>query len=605
MSDPRQILQDVFGYAAFRGAQAEIVDHVAEGGDALVLMPTGGGKSLCYQIPALARPGFGVVVSPLIALMQDQVRALDELGVKARAINSSISGQERREIERMMRQGELDLLYVAPERIFAEGFLDLLSECRIGVFAIDEAHCVSQWGHDFRPEYLKLAVLADRFPNVPRIAVTATADSATRRDILERLSMEHARVFVASFDRPNIQYRIGPKIAERKQLHEFLSEQDRGGAGIVYCLSRDRTESIATFLAEKGYDALPYHAGLDAGLRSRTLERFLREDGIIVVATIAFGLGINRPDVRFVAHLDLPRSLEAYYQETGRAGRDGEPSTVWMVYGAEDIAKIRSFIEGSDAAEEQKRVERRKLDALLGFCETATCRRQVLLRYFGEDRPEPCGNCDRCLSPVETFDGTVEAQKLLSAIYRTGERFGAGHVIDVLRGSDSEKIRRFGHDSLSVHGVGKDRDDIQWRSILRQLIAAGLVETDLEAYGALKLGPEVRAILRGERHVLLTREASRKERRTAAGPGRAARRAAIPDADRGLFEHLRTLRRQLAEERQLPPYTVFHDATLREMAARRPRTLDAFAALPGVGTAKLAHYGETFLQAIRAFAAGD
>lgn len=605
MSDPHQILETVFGYAAFRGDQAAVVDHVTGGGDALVLMPTGGGKSLCYQIPSLARPGFGVVVSPLIALMQDQVRALDELGLKARAINSAISGQERREVERMMRQGELDLLYVAPERIFAEGFLDLLSECRISLFAIDEAHCVSQWGHDFRPEYLKLAILADRFPGVPRIAVTATADAATRRDILERLALNDAHVFVASFDRPNIRYQIGPKMAERKQLLEFLSEQDRStGAGIVYCLSRDRTESIAAFLADKGYEAIPYHAGLDPQLRARTLERFLREDGIVVVATIAFGLGINRPDVRFVAHLDLPKSLEAYYQETGRAGRDGEPSNVWMVYGAEDIAKIRSFIEGSEATEEQKRVERRKLDALLGFCETATCRRQVLLRYFGEDRPEPCGNCDRCLSPVETYDGTVEAQKMLSAIYRTGERFGAGHVIDVLRGSDSEKVRRFGHNTLSVHGVGRDRDDIQWRSILRQLIAAGLVETDLESYGALKLGAEVRAILRGERQVLLTREAPRKGRATG-GSGRAARKAEIPDTDRALFEHLRALRRDLAEERQLPPYTVFHDATLREMAARRPRTLDSFAALPGVGAAKLAHYGETFVQAIRTFAAGN
>lgn len=601
---PRDILAHVFGYSAFRGEQQAIVEHVTAGGDALVLMPTGGGKSLCYQIPALCRDGFGVVISPLIALMQDQVGALRELGVRAFAINSAQNGGDRRAAEQAMRRGEIDLLYIAPERLFAEGFLDLLQDCRISLFAIDEAHCVSQWGHDFRPEYLRLSVLAQRFPGVPRMAVTATADRATRRDILERLNLDAARVFVASFDRPNIQYRITPKIAERRQLKDFLAEQDRGATGIVYCLSRSRTEAIAEWLCEQGYDAIPYHAGLDPEVRQRALERFVRDDGVIVVATIAFGLGINRPDVRFVAHLDLPKSLEAYYQETGRAGRDGEPSVVWMVYGAEDIAKIRSFIEGSEAPDEQKRVERRKLDALLGFCETAECRRQVLLRYFGEERAAPCGNCDRCLAPVESYDGTVEAQKLLSTIYRTGQRFGAGHVIDVLRGKDSDKIRRFGHDTLTVFGVGSERDDIQWRSVIRQLSAMGLVATDFEAYGALTLGPEVRDVLRGERRVMLTREPSRKERRRTAAPERAARRAEVAEADKPLFEALRQWRRRHAEARGVPPYVICHDATLREIAARRPQSLADLADIPGIGDAKLAQYGEALVGVVSASTSG-
>jgi ATP-dependent DNA helicase RecQ len=599
VATPHEILAHVFGYDAFRGQQQAIVEHVTAGGDALVLMPTGGGKSLCYQIPSLAREGFGVVISPLIALMQDQVGALREVGVRAHAINSAQNGAARREAEAAMRRGDIDLLYIAPERLFAEGFLDLLQDCRISLFAIDEAHCVSQWGHDFRPEYLRLSVLAQRFPTVPRIAVTATADRATRRDILERLELDRARVFVASFDRPNIQYRIASKIAERRQLKDFLAEQDRGATGIVYCLSRGRTETIAEWLRDQGYDAIPYHAGLDPEVRMRALERFVRDDGVIVVATIAFGLGINRPDVRFVAHLDLPKSLEAYYQETGRAGRDGEPSVAWMIYGAEDIAKIRNFIEGSEASDEQKRVERRKLDALLGFCETAECRRQVLLRYFDEERAEPCGNCDRCLTPVESYDGTVDAQKLLSAIYRTGQRFGAGHVIDVLRGKDNEKIRRFGHDKLSVFGIGAERDDIQWRSVIRQLSAMGLVATDFEAYGALTLGSDVRDVLRGERRVMLTREPSRRERRRAAAPSRAARRAEVAEADRPLFEALRQWRKALADARGVPPYVICHDATLREIAAHRPRSVGDLAHIPGIGDAKLAQYGEALLEVVR------
>ncbi|MEO5338293.1 MAG: DNA helicase RecQ, partial [Magnetospirillum sp. WYHS-4] len=500
-SSALRILRDVFGFPSFRGEQAAVIDHVAAGGDALVLMPTGGGKSLCYQVPALLRDGVAVVVSPLIALMRDQVEALRQLGVRAAALNSSLAYGESQAVERAMRAGGMDLVYVAPERLLSEPFLDLLDGCRIALFAIDEAHCVSQWGHDFRPEYRRLTVLHRRFPEVPRIALTATADGPTRREILEHLELEDGRAFVAGFDRPNIRYRIAAKTDARHQFLAFLKAEHAGEAGIVYCLSRAKVEEVAAWLRSQGLAALPYHAGLDKRERDAHQDRFLKEDGIVMVATVAFGMGIDKPDVRFVAHLDLPKSLEAYYQETGRAGRDGLPADAWMAYGIGDVVKLRQMIDGSEAPEERKRVERRKLDALLGFCETVRCRRQVLLEYFGEQRAEPCGNCDTCLEPVESFDGTEAARMALSAVYRTGQVFGAAHVIDVLLGGDTERIRKFGHDRLSTYGIGKAFKREEWRSIFRQLTALGLLEVDVDGHGGLRLGADTRPVLRGEQTV--------------------------------------------------------------------------------------------------------
>ena len=593
----RRVLRERFGFDAFRGAQEEIIAQLLAGGDALVLMPTGGGKSLCYQIPAMLRPGVGVVVSPLIALMHDQVSALRQAGVRAAALNSTLDAAEAREVERALAEGRLDLIYVAPERLLTERFLGLLDGAELALFAIDEAHCVSQWGHDFRPEYIGLARLAERYPRVPRIALTATADAVTRREILDRLQLGSARRFVSSFDRPNIRYTVVDKQNARQQLLDFYRRGHQGDAGIVYCLSRKSVDQTAEWLAARGVDAVPYHAGLDAATRRAHQERFLDEDGVVVVATIAFGMGIDKPDVRFVAHLDLPKSLEGYYQETGRAGRDGLPADAFMTYGLGDVVTMRRMLAAGDGDEDFKRVEGRRLDALLGYCETARCRRQVLLGYFGEDLEEPCGNCDTCLSPPATFDGTVVAQKALSAVARTGQRFGAGHVIDVLLGKDTPRMRRFGHDRLPTFGVGTELSERQWRSVLRQLVAAGALGTDPEGHGSLRLTARAARLVKGEERLTLRRDAERPagkaERRRGAGAS-----ADLAGVDLALFEALRALRKRLAKEQGVPPYVIFHDATLRQMALERPDGEAALSRVSGVGASKLERYGPAFLDVI-------
>ncbi|WP_045233323.1 DNA helicase RecQ [Deinococcus pimensis] len=593
----RHELKTVFGYDAFRGPQEAIVGHVADGGDALVLMPTGGGKSLCYQVPALLREGTTVVVSPLIALMKDQVDALRQLGVDAAFLNSSLGPRDARDVEERLARGELKLLYVAPERLVTERFLGLLDRARVGLFAIDEAHCVSQWGHDFRPEYLGLAVLAERYPGVPRVALTATADDATRREMVERLHLHGARQFVSSFDRPNITYRVVEKASALKQVHDFIRTEHPGDAGIVYCLSRQKVEDTAAYLAQQGIRALPYHAGLTNDVRARHQERFLREEGVVMVATVAFGMGIDKPDVRFVAHLDLPKSMEGYYQETGRAGRDGLPSTAWMAYGLADAVQVRRMLAQSDAPEEIRRVESRKLDALLAYAETATCRRQVLLRYFGETHPGACGNCDTCLSPVDTWDATVAAQKLVSAAHRTGKRFGVTHLVDVLMGRDSAKIHAMGHDRLSVYGIGRDLNEKAWKSVARHLVAGGYLSAD--DHGGLQPTGRATPLLRGEEQVLLRRETDR--------PQKSAKRApsVVAPQDEELFADLRALRSELARNAGLPPYTIFHDATLKQMAEERPQTLAALANVSGVGASKLERYGERFLTVLRGHAPAE
>ena len=604
-SRAEQVLQSVFGYPAFRGEQQAIIEHVAGGGDALVLMPTGGGKSLCYQIPALLRDGCAIVVSPLIALMQDQVDALRQLGVEAAFLNSSLDAAAQREVERRFAAGALKLLYVAPERLLTERCLDLVARTPVALFAIDEAHCVSQWGHDFRPEYRQLTLLHERFPSIPRIALTATADAPTRREIVERLALESAHEFVASFDRPNIRYRVVEKDDARRQLKDFLGAHE-DASGIVYCLSRRKVDEIAEWLAGEGVTALPYHAGMEASLRARNQQRFLREDGVVMVATIAFGMGIDKPDVRFVAHIDLPKSMEGYYQETGRAGRDGLPAEAWLCYGLADVVTLAQFIAQSESGEERKRVERRKLDELLGYAETTACRRQRLLAYFGETLAEACGNCDNCLDPPETWDASIVAQKALSCVYRTGQRFGVGHLTAVLRGEADERVRALRHDQLSTYGVGADLDKQQWRGVFRQLVAVGLLTPDDEGYGTLRLTAASRAVLRGEQAVHLRRQADRGERRARRQQARGERSRASLDIathETPMWDALRGLRARLAKEQGVPAYVIFHDATLLAMLRERPQTLGALGAISGVGERKLERYGEAFLDALNARAA--
>ncbi len=593
---PRDLLHRIFGHTDFRGPQQAIIEHIAAGGDALALMPTGGGKSLCYQLPALLRDGVGIVISPLIALMQDQVEALRQLGVRAEFLNSTLDAASSARIERALLDGALDLLYVAPERLLTSRFLSLLDRARIALFAIDEAHCVSQWGHDFRREYRELTVLHERWPQVPRIALTATADPPTQREIAERLQLEQARWFVSSFDRPNIRYTVVHKDNGKRQLLEFLRNH-RDEAGIVYCLSRRKVDETAQTLAGLGFKALPYHAGLDAEIRAANQRRFLREDGVVMVATIAFGMGIDKPDVRFVAHMDLPKSLEGYYQETGRAGRDGEPAEAWLCYGLGDMVLLKQMIEQSEAGEERKQLERRKLDQLLGYCESMRCRRQVLLAGFGETYPQPCGNCDNCLQPAESWDATQAARKALSCVYRTGQRFGVAHLIDVLRGGDGERIRQFGHHTLSTFGIGRDLDANTWRGVFRQLVAAGWLDVDIEGYGGLRLTETSRTVLTGAETVMLRKEqTAAKKRDRESGP-----RTGLPvqSQDLPLFRALRDLRARLAKEQNVPAYVIFHDSTLRNIAEERPDSLRELARVGGIGSAKLERYGADVLEVVR------
>ena len=597
LEQAQRVLKDIFGYDSFRGRQGAIIERVAKGGDALVLMPTGGGKSLCFQVPALLRDGLAVVVSPLIALMDDQVATLEELGVAAAALNSTLSADEQRELAARIRRGEIKMLYLAPERLVQPRMLDFLRGLDIALFAIDEAHCVSQWGHDFRPEYLQLGQLAEQFPHVPRIALTATADKRTREEIVTRLHLQDAERFLSSFDRPNIFYRIVPKESPRKQLLAFLGER-RSDAGIVYCLSRKKVDEVAAFLCENKFPALPYHAGLPAATRSANQKRFLNEEGLIMVATIAFGMGIDKPNVRFVAHMDLPKSLEAYYQETGRAGRDGLPADAWMAYGLQDVLMLKQMLQNSEGDERHKRLEHHKLDAMLALCEETRCRRQSLLAYFDEDMPQPCGHCDNCVDGVQTWDATEPARQALSAIYRTGQRYGVGHLVDVLLGKDTEKVRSFGHDKLAVFGVGKGRTEGEWRSLFRQIVARGLADIDLEGYGGLRLSDSCRPLLRGEVSLALRKELKPQ---TASGRGTGSASPAsqlVRGEEREQWEALRTLRRNLAQEHAVPPYVIFPDSTLLEMLRSQPTSMAEMGRVGGVGARKLERYGEAFLKVL-------
>ncbi|GHU00482.1 ATP-dependent DNA helicase RecQ [Alphaproteobacteria bacterium] len=598
VDSPLRVLNDIFGYKTFRGRQEDIINHVMAGGDGFVLMPTGGGKSLCYQIPAICREGLGVVVSPLIALMQDQVSALRNSGVRAAFLNSTLTPEAAATTARDALGGRLDLLYVSPERFSSSDFQGLLRQAKLALFAIDEAHCVSQWGHDFRPEYLQFGSLKSQFPRVPLLALTATADDATRADIVANLGLAEAREFVASFDRPNLTYTVAPKDGEMKQLLAFIRARHQGDSGIVYCLSRGKVEKVAEALRREGLDALPYHAGMDADARRRNQDAFIRGEGVVMAATVAFGMGIDKPDVRFVAHLDLPKSIEAYYQETGRAGRDGLPADALMLYGMKDVAQLGAFIRESGADEAHKRLERRKLDALLSFAETSACRRKVLLNYFGQSHDGACGNCDNCADPPQMYDAAVPAQKLLSCVYRTGGRFGAGHIVKILRGQEDAKIQRFGHDKLSTFGIGQDLSAAQWQALARQLAMLGLVEVNAE-YQTLELGEGARDFLRGGGPLMVRRLAAHPAAAVAAVRGAKADAGLAEGSDaKALFARLKALRMRLAKGENLAPYMVFHDKTLLEMVERRPCTLAAMEEISGVGGRKLTKYGQIFLEAL-------
>lgn len=594
-NDPLSLLQSVFGFQSFRGRQAEVIEALTSGRDALVLMPTGGGKSLCYQIPALLRAGVAVVVSPLIALMEDQVQGLVQNGIRAAYLNSTLSFQASAAVEERLLRNELDLVYIAPERLLTEHSLELFSRVRIALFAIDEAHCVSQWGHDFRPDYLELSILHERFPKVPRIALTATADELTRKEIIARLGLEQADVFISGFDRPNIKYRISLKDNAKQRVLKFLRQTHAGEAGIIYCLSRKKVDEIADWLRKEGLDALPYHAGMEKQQRTLNQRRFIMEEGVIMVATIAFGMGIDKPNVRFVIHLNLPKSIEAYYQETGRAGRDGLPADAWLFYGLQDVVTLRQMIEASEAGGTRKQTERRKLDQMLGFCELALCRRVALLNYFGEEGSGTCGNCDNCLEPTETWDATEAARMALSSIFRTGQRFGIHYLIDVLLGKKDPRIQRFGHDRQSTFGIGKALGFPEWRSVFRQLVIRGLIDIDAENFGALRLNAASRPLLRGEYRLLLRKDRNKEEKRV-----RNREHAFLDSKDQGLWERLREERIKIAREQGVPPYVIFHDTTLREMVEKKPMSRSQLAGLSGIGEQKLSRYGERFIRVIDA-----